>query len=167
MRVLGKVHSAGVLGMIILMMLLGRILILGLLGMGKGTEENGLEGDGGDTKTSVDAAKALPWGHPEHITWESAVMVMEEGVVTGDNLCGMSRRERQLSWLIWEEQYQLAWKEQLSQLVCGEQRSQLFWGEQLSRLVWVARLSQLVWGEQLSRLVWKGQLVVGQGDEQL
>ena len=33
MRVLGKVHSAGVLGMILLMVLLGRILSLGLLGM--------------------------------------------------------------------------------------------------------------------------------------
>ena len=69
----------------------------GKVGMGAGE-------DGGETRTPADAAKAdcvreegeadcwLLWGHPEHITW-SAVMVMEEGVLTGDNLCGM----RQLS----------------------------------------------------------------------
>ena len=80
---------------------------------GKDAGEDGLEGDGGETNTSVDAAKAdcwLPWGHPEHTTLGSALTVREEGVVTGENLCGMSRREadcavreRQLSRLIWEE----------------------------------------------------------------
>ena len=124
---------------------------------GKGAGEDALGGDGGETKTPADAAKADCYLHPENLAWESVLSVREEGVEMPRRGFDYAVLLRQLSRLVWEEQLSLLfWGEQLSLLFLGEQLSRLEWEEQLSQLEQVEQISRLEWVEQLSRWFGRG-----------